>query len=124
MTLLLDAGAFIALERGEQRVEFAIRQQHSRGEVPRTHGGIVGQVWRSARQVRVARVLRGVDTVPITLGLGRDAGRLLARSGTSDVIDAALVALAEDGDVIVTSDPGDIGLLVVTAGVDVTVLAL
>lgn len=124
MTLLLDAGAFIALERGEQRIEFALRQQYARGEVPRTHGGIVGQVWRDQRQVRVARVLRGVDTVPITLGLGRDAGRLLARSGTSDVIDAALVALAEDGDVIVTSDPGDIGPLVVAAGVDVTVLAL
>lgn len=124
MTLLLDAGAFIALERGEQRVEFALRQQHARGAVPRTHSAIVGQVWRNARQVRVARALKGIETVPITLGLGRDAGRLLARSGTSDVVDAALVALADDGDVIITSDPADIGLLVAAAGVDVTVLAL
>ena len=124
MTLLLDAGAFIALERGVHRVEIAIREQRGLGEVPRTHGGIVGQVWRNQRQVRLARALRGIEAVPITLGLGRDAGRLLARSGTSDVIDAALVALADDGDEILTSDPGDIRVLVAAAGVDVRVLAL
>jgi len=36
---------------------------------------------------------------------------LLARSGLSDAIDAALVALADHGDLIVTSDPGDLALL-------------
>ena len=35
---------------------------------------------------------------PLDARLGRDAGRLLAASGTSDVIDAALIALMEDGD--------------------------
>lgn len=36
---------------------------------------------------------------------------MLAKAGTSDVIDAALVLLAEDGDEIITSDPDDLTLL-------------
>ncbi len=33
---------------------------------------------------------------------------LLARTGTSDAIDAAVVALARDGDDILASDPSDL----------------
>jgi hypothetical protein len=36
---------------------------------------------------------------------GRDAGKLLGLTRRRDVVDAALVLLAEDGDTIVTSDP-------------------
>ncbi|MEE9322545.1 MAG: hypothetical protein V3U76_19035 [Granulosicoccus sp.] len=41
-----------------------------------------------------------------------DAGVLLARSGLSDAIDSAVVALANNGDQIVTSDPDDIAVLI------------
>jgi hypothetical protein len=40
--------------------------------------------------------------------LRRAAGELLGAAGTQDVIDGALVLLAEDGDDIVTSNPKDI----------------
>jgi hypothetical protein len=43
--------------------------------------------------------------------LGRRSGALLARTGTSDVIDAALVLLAEDTDHIATSDLSDLRVL-------------
>lgn len=54
--------------------------------------------------------------------LGRDAGALLAASGSADVVDAALVILAADGDTIYTSDIADIELLAVTRNVDVDIV--
>jgi len=41
---------------------------------------------------------------------------LLATAGGSDVIDAAVALLAEDGDEIVTSDPHDLTELVAATG--------
>ena len=54
----------------------------------------------------MARLLAGTDVAPIDDRLGRRAGMLLARSGQSDAIDAAVVCLAADGDdiIMVASD--------------------
>ena len=52
------------------------------------------------------------DTVPLNDALGRRAGVLLARSGLSDPVDAALAAMAAHGDQIITSDPDDLAALV------------
>jgi hypothetical protein len=41
---------------------------------------------------------------------------LLGQSGTSDAIHAALVCLTRDGDVVLTSDAGDLRLLAERAG--------
>lgn len=118
MGLVLDAGAFIALERNDRpmwrRFEKAVRS----GNAPRTHGGVVGQVWRGRgpRQTRLAQALLGTDVRGLDEDLGRRAGILLARSATSDVVDAAVVLLAVDGDVIATSDPGDLEPLVQATG--------
>ena len=50
----------------------------------------------------------------------RAAGVLLARARRSDVIDAAVVLLAaDDGDVVITSDPLDLAVLAEAAGVDI-----
>ncbi|HUF71886.1 MAG TPA: hypothetical protein VMR74_03190 [Gammaproteobacteria bacterium] len=54
--------------------------------------------------------------------LGRAAGELLARSRGTDVIDAALVLLADDGDDIATSDPDDIEPLAALVGRHVELL--
>ncbi len=86
---------------------------------------MVGQVWRDGthRQVNVARLLAGVEVVAVDEGLGRRAGVLLGLAGTSDVIDAALVLLAGDGDEIVTCDPDDLAILAAVAGKDVELIA-
>jgi len=39
---------------------------------------------------------------------GRQAGALLASSGTADAIDATVVLLAAPGDRVLTSDPADL----------------
>jgi hypothetical protein len=56
---------------------------------------------------------------PLDAALGRAAGELLARTRQRDVIDAALVLLARDGDRIITSDPEDLAPLARAADLDV-----
>lgn len=122
---MLDAGALIAVERGDRRIMALLTRERSAGRVPVTHGGVVGQVWRGhARQARLARVLAGVLVAPLDDGLGRAAGALLAVAHASDVIDAALVMLADDGDEILTSDPDDLVLLAQACGLHVEVVRL
>ena len=74
-------------------------------------------------QALLAKALEGIDVRPLDAPLGRLAGELLARSGTNDVVDAALVLLAEDGDDIVTSDTEDLEPLAALAGRHVELLA-
>jgi hypothetical protein len=117
VTLVLDSGAFIALERNDRSMWVRLKAASSAGEVPVTHGGVVGQVWRGGpRQARLARALHGVDVRPLDRALGREAGELLADTGSSDVIDAAVVLLAVDGDEIITVDRVDFEILVRAAG--------
>jgi hypothetical protein len=108
--LVLDAGAFIAAERGSKYVAALVKRERERGRTAITHGGVVAQVWRggSGKQVPIARLLASVEVVPVDDHLGRRAGLLLARSGTSDVVDASVICLAQDGDDILTSDPADL----------------
>src|SRR5438067_188898 len=115
MTLLLDSGALIALERGDRALWRRIKDAWRRGDYPLTHGGVVGQAWRGRgpRQAQLARALAGCRVSPLDNGLGRAAGELLAAAGTSDVIDAALIVLASDDDEVITSDPDDIEVLAV-----------
>lgn len=110
MKLVLDAGALIALERNDRAMWRRLKDAVLQGEPPVTHGGVVGQAWRGRgpKQARLATALDHLDVQTLDHALGRRAGELLARSRRSDVIDSALVLLAEDGDVIVTSDPGDL----------------
>ncbi|HVU04670.1 MAG TPA: hypothetical protein VHE30_23105 [Polyangiaceae bacterium] len=124
MTLVLDAGAFIALERNDRAMWRRFKGALLAGEVPVSHGGVVGQVWRAGgpRQTVLARVLASVDVRSLDEAAGRAAGQLLARSGRKDVVDAAVVGLAGDGDRILTSDPGDLEPLLRGAGVEAVVV--
>ncbi len=124
MSLVLDAGALVAIERGDRDTVALLKRELLAGRAPSTHGGVVGQVWRggSGRQAELARLLPGLHVAPLDGLLGRRAGVLLGRSRTVDVIDAALVLLANDGDSVLTSDPRDIARLARSAGLDVDVV--
>lgn len=54
--------------------------------------------------------------------MGRAAGALLGVAGTSDVIDAAVVLLASDGDDIITSDADDMTRLASTMDLHIEIL--
>lgn len=113
MTILLDSGALLGLERNDRAMWRRIKAAHVAGDSLVTHGGIIGQVWRGRgpRQARLAKALDGVDLRPLDAALGRLAGELLGVTGAADALDAALAALAEDGDLLLTSDPDDLALL-------------
>lgn len=118
MSIVLDAGAFVAVERGDRDLIAIIKRERLANRAPSTSGGVVGQVWRGghSRQANLARLLPGVDIRPIDEGVGRYIGVLLAAAGVDDVVDAAVVLLAHDGDEIFTGDPADLGALATAAG--------
>jgi hypothetical protein len=117
MTLVLDSGALIALGRNERPMWTRLKAAQMASDLPVTHAGVVGQVCRGGpRQARLAQALAGVDVRALDEPLGRAAGELLGATGLSDVIDAAVVLVADDGDDIVTSDRDDFELLVSASG--------
>lgn len=112
MSLLLDAGALVAFEKGSRIVQAFLERAVRDGTPVRTSAAVVAQVWRGdARQAWLGRLLRGVDEVELTRERARSVGKRLAISGTADVVDGALVDVAMDGDEILTSDPDDIARL-------------
>lgn len=66
-----------------------------------------------ARDAPVNRVLKAVGTAATAPNTGREAGRLLGRTGGGNTADAlvAAEALAIPGSTIVTSDPDDLRAL-------------
>ena len=109
--ITFDAGGLIALDRGDRRVLALIERAKERGvqiTVPAT--ALAQAIRNPARQARLARFIRQVGTKLVALD-GPDAtatGLLLARTGTSDVVDAHVVVCAQRaGQAVVTSDPGD-----------------
>lgn len=116
--LVLDAGVFVAVDRGDRSMLARLRVAERNGLDLRSNAVVVGQVWRDGqgRQARIARFLRAIDVRSVDDRRGREAGVLLGAAGTSDVIDATVVLLAEPGDRIVTSDPADVERLVAASG--------
>lgn len=116
--LIFDSGALIALERGDRAVGALLAAAAQDGVDAVTSSACVAQVWRDpARQARLARGLAGFSEHPLDAKEARRGGLLLAQTGLRDVVDAAVVMLARDGDTILTSDPYDIEDLL--AGADV-----
>lgn len=116
MSLVLDAGALIAYERGSRTVQAFLERAHRHSEDVRTTTAVVAQTWRGdPKQARLAKLLRGVDERDLTSDQARLVGRLLRRAGTADVVDGTIVDIANDGDEILTSDPADIRALALTA---------
>lgn len=115
---VLDAGAFVAVERNDRAMLARLRVAQQQGVELRTNAMVVAQVWRDGRgrQAALARLLRGVDVRAVDEATGRAAGSLLARSGTADPVDATVVLLAAPGDRILTSDPVDLVRLARAAG--------
>ena len=110
MSLVLDSGVLIVLDKNDRAMWRRLKGAFLAADPPRSHGGLIGQVWRGRgpRQARLAQALAGIEVVPLDAPLGRAAGALLGRARQHDVIDAALVLLASDGDDILTSDPDDL----------------
>ena len=110
--ITLDAGALIALDRGDKRLIALLDRALAQRLKLRVPSGVVGQTWRDGRiQVTLARFLRidEVEIVPLDDRLARACGELCGATETADIIDASVVILARlRGDHIITSDPRDL----------------
>jgi hypothetical protein len=107
-----DAGALVAADRNERSMWAEHRARLEAGVIPRVPAPVVAQVSRSPRQARLRRFLRGCVIAEFRETDAHKAGRLLARSKTRDIVDAAVVVLAVDlAAEIVTADHTDIAHL-------------
>jgi hypothetical protein len=122
--LTLDAGGLIAVDRNDRRVLVLLARARERGMRLTIPATALAQVLRQpARQARLARLVRQADTDLVPLD-GPDAtavGLLLARTRTTDVVDAHVVICApRAGQAVATSDPADLRRL--SAGLSLVVV--
>lgn len=117
MSLVLDAGALLAFDKGDRNVRALLERAARSGVNVITTTGAVSHVWRNgARRSRLALLLRSVLEVEPDPVRTRRVGILLGRSARSDVVDGSVVEAASDGDETLTSDPDDIETLALRSG--------
>jgi hypothetical protein len=123
--LILDAGALVAVDRGNRAMIARLRAAQQHGLDLRSNAMVIAQVWRDrhGRQAGLAQMLRAVDVRAVSPDDGRRAGVLLGMTGTSDPVDATVVLLASPGDRIVTSDPQDLAALAEAAANRAVIIA-
>jgi hypothetical protein len=106
---VLDAGALVALERGDPRIRATAEDETRSYVIP---APVLAQVWRDgARQARLARLLHEETTTIDQLdeGSAKAVGILLGRSGTSDIVDASVVLSARRHNaVVLTGNAADL----------------
>lgn len=111
-TVVLDAGALIAIERRDQAMVLMARKFVAREFTAHVPTPVIAQVWRGgARQHAVIRLVRSdaVRVEPLTVNDALNVGRLLAVTGTSDVVDGHVAFLARSlKATVITSDPKDL----------------
>jgi hypothetical protein len=116
MKAVLDAGALVAIDRRDRAIGAQLRVLQQQAMPLRTSAAVVGQVWRDGRkQANLSRVLAGVGVEP--LGEGKRIGELLGQTGSADVVDAHVALLVTPGDLVLTSDPGEIRALLQPLGI-------
>lgn len=110
--ITFDAGGLIAIERKDRRVLTLLARAKERGMRVTVPATVLAQVLRApARQALVSRMIRQAGTDLVALD-GPDAtavGLLLARTGTTDIVDAHVVVCARRAEQpVITSDPVDL----------------
>lgn len=109
--IVLDAGAFFALERRNAEMAVILREVHKHAIPLVTSAGVVAQVWRggAGKQMPVSVLLAMTEVVDLTRARAKAIGMLLGATKARDPIDAHLVFIAKErGWAVLTSDPDDL----------------
>ena len=111
--LVLDAGALIALEKGDQNTAGLIETGFDLGVPIIVPASVLAQVWRGdARAASVNRTVAAAAVDPLNEERSKEVGVRLGRRGGDDVADAHVVCCAvEHRATVATSDPDDIRAL-------------
>lgn len=111
MSVTLDTGALISLDRGSPRLLALLDRISERQRRVLIPAGVVAQAWRGPTQARLARLLRSrdVDVIALDEASARTVGVLLGKTRTSDIVDAHVVVVARRARTpVITSDPDDL----------------
>lgn len=127
---MYDSGALVAAARGHAVVWHLHRGALERSEVPLVVAPALARAWGDAAGEPGApdlltAFLRGCAVVDFPVAAAYDAGHLLARSGTTDVVAAAVVlAAVTTRSAVVTADPEAVRALAGVLGVHLPVAAV
>ena len=110
--LTLDAGALIAIERGNRRAIALLDRARERGLELAVPAAAIAQVWRADPAQHALHLLLGDEQVEV-VALDRDealrVGAMCSGSGVADVVDVSVASCAaRRGHAVVTTDPHDI----------------
>lgn len=113
--MVFDTGALIGIEKNKPRMTALLAGISRGGDHVFVPAAVLAQAWRGgAGQARLAKFIKDkrVTVEPLTKHLAQASGVLCSQSGTDDVVDASVVALAcKLGLPIVTGDERDLAAL-------------
>lgn len=112
--LVLDAGALIALERGDRELIALLRGAVALDYTVVIPATALAQAWRGGpRSASLARLVAASEIDGLDEGRAKEVGSRLGERGGRDVADAHVVCCAVVcGAAVATSDPDDIRALV------------
>ena len=105
--VVYDTGVLIAADRGQRHTWAEHRVRLEAGLVPLVPSPVVAEASRSPKQAQMRRFLRGCEIVPLDAAAAHDAGSLLGKTRTTDVVDASVAVLSIRHGADVVSDDGD-----------------
>ena len=124
-TVVYDAAVLVAADGNDRRAWAEHKARLEFGVVPSVPAPVLAQVSRALQQAQLRRFLCGCAVVPLGESEAHEAGRLLGKARTADVVDAVVVTIAlRQKAIILTSDPKDIKRLVRASGGDIAVVAV
>lgn len=111
--LVYDAGALLAAERNDRKFLAIHKAALLAGRHVFVPAPVLAQAWRGgAGQAVLAKVLKGCAVLSTDEDVAKRAGVLLGESGTTDAVDAIVVATAMKlVATVVTSEPKDLRTL-------------
>jgi predicted nucleic acid-binding protein len=124
-TVVYDAAVLVAADRNERRAWAEHKVRLELGVIPVVPAPVIAQVSRSSQQVQLRRFLTGCVVVPLEESEAHEAGRLLGKTKTTDVVDAIVVTTAlRQKATILTGNPVDIRRLARASGREIAVVAI
>lgn len=106
--ITFDTGALIALERRDDRMRAFVAAAHSAGARITVPTAVVSEWWRGQRGP-AARILDALIVEPLSRSLALVVGETLGAVRGATLVDAIVIAsAARRGDLVLTSDLGDL----------------
>ena len=117
--LVLDSGGLSRLSQRNRRAAALIAALRAEGLWPPVVPTVVlaeSTAGTARTDANINRLLKSCEVDPVVAeAKARRAGQLRARARRGSAIDALVVALAEPGSTVMTSDPDDLGALAACA---------